>query len=118
MDSTTLAVLSLVGALILHRVASFISDWRFSYANGCSPPPFKRSWDPIYGLDLAIEVFKAMQAGNRMKVGIERARQFNGTFGSIAFGKYAITTVEAANAHAVFVANNDCWLRKMPSINL
>ena len=105
MYSFTSLGLLLVGALILRQVASLISSWRFSYANGCMPPPTKRSWEPIFGVGIAVEFWQAVRAGNRIETAIKDARGLNGTFQFSLFGRHSIMTADSVNAHAILVTN-------------
>ena len=103
--STSVVLWALAAALtiymILSRIALSVHVWRASRKNGCLPPPKYSHWDPILGLDMFFDQFKAMKDGNTTQKERERFRRYGKTFEANSWGTRCIHTMEVANIQAV-----------------
>ncbi|TVY75855.1 Cytochrome P450 monooxygenase lepH [Lachnellula suecica] len=78
-------------------------------AHGCKPARFLPQWDPIWGLDAAVQMFRSYGQGNRSAIFKEQHATYGPTFQSLALGKIRIFTIDPVNLQSIFNADFQSW---------
>lgn len=78
-------------------------------AHGCKPARCLPQWDPIFGLDIAIQMFRSYSGGNRSAVFKQQHAAYGPTFQSVALGKVRIFTIDPANLQSIFNSDFESW---------
>lgn len=90
-------------------IPKFLSRRKIRAKHGCLPPPSIPQRDPIFGLDLILQFFKALKE-NRRNLSMNQLFQVHGhTFQSVTLGTTAIYTIEPKNLQAVFATDFASW---------
>jgi cytochrome P450 len=78
-------------------------------ANGCKPAPCLPQWDPIFGLDVAVQMFRSYSRGNRSAIFKKQHAAHGPTFQSTALGKVRIFTIDPVNLQSIFNTDFQSW---------
>ena len=90
-------------------IQKFLSRRKICAKHGCLPLPSIPQRDPIFGLDLSLQFFKALKE-NRRNLSVNRLFQVHGhTFQSVTLGTTNIYTIEPKNLQAVFATDFSSW---------
>ena len=78
-------------------------------SRGCGSPRWLPQWDPIFGLDVVVQMFKAYSSGNRSATFKQQHATYGPTFQSMAFGKTRIFTIDPVNLQSIFNLDFPSW---------
>ena len=110
LTNTLLAATSII--IITYAIVSiekYLSRRKICVTHGCLPPPSLPQRDPIFGLDLLLQFFKALKE-NRRNMSMNELFQLHGqTFQSATWGTTKIYTITPENLQAVFATDFSSW---------
>ena len=90
-------------------VQRFLSRRKASRSHGCFPPPSIPQRDPIFGLDVILQLFMAVQKGQRNMSMKQLFKVYGHTFQSKSWTSATIYTIEPRNLQAIFATDFTSW---------
>jgi cytochrome P450 len=105
-----------IGLLLAWLATAFTQYARRQYrrrsairAHGCKPARFLPQWDPIFGIDTAVQMFRAYGLGTRNATFLEQHVLYGPTFQSLALGKTRTFTIDPINLQSILNSNSQSW---------
>ena len=77
--------------------------------HGCKPPPSITQRDPIFGLDIVLQLFRALQNNHRNLSIVKLFAEYGYTFHSRSWRSSMIYTIEPQNLQAIFSTDFASW---------
>lgn len=90
-----------LGVFICRGVIDYSRYMQLVRQNGCSLPPKYPHKDPLLGLDLFLEQFRAMKRGDSGRTERERFRRYGKTFEANSWGTRCVHTMDTANIQVI-----------------
>ena len=77
--------------------------------HGCQPPRYYPHRDPLFGLDLMLDVKRSVERGQCIEDSHQRFEKYGHTFVTKAFGAKIINTIEPENLKAMLATDFKKW---------
>lgn len=90
-------------------VRNHLARKRVSRERGCQPPPSVAQKDPIFGLDVVLQLFRSYEGGRRNVAFKKQIETYGSTFQWKTYGTTRIFTIEPDNLRAVFSTDFKNW---------
>ena len=97
-----LVLCGLLGVWLTRRLRSQLAYRKVLRDNGCAEPPKYPHKDPIFGIDLFLEIKKAFEDGHFLEINKKHYDSFGKSFKANAFGSTTIKTVDPEVSKLVF----------------
>ena len=90
-------------------VSTFLDRQRAARGHRCQPPRSIVQRDPIFGLDVVLQVFRALKENRRNMSIVQMFSEYGHTFQSRSWGSSKIYTIEPKNLQSMFSTDFDSW---------
>ena len=108
-DSVAAAIALALLSYGLLMVSNCVTRQRAARVHRCQPPPSIVQRDPIFGLDIVLQLFRALKENHRNMSIVQMFSKYGHTFQSHAWGSSKIYTIEPKNLQSILSTDFDSW---------
>lgn len=105
-------LLALLGPFVvcsLLRAWKHLMRWKAAKDHGCYPPPSIQQRDPIFGLDILLQLFQALKQNRRNSSMKQLFETYGHTFQSRSWSRTKIYSIEPKNIQSVLATDFGSW---------
>lgn len=90
-------------------IGVYVRGQKVARDNGCQPPPSIMQRDPVFGLDIVMQIFRALEENRRNLSIVQLFAEYGHTFQSRSWRSSKIYTIEPQNLQAIFSTEFASW---------